>query len=109
MKLFGSKKSGRRSGGRSDSGKNRHSSEMIRSNDNDLSDELEKSAGKTSKHEQTKSKSVDEIVAARNKKGKKKKTGKVILIVVLVLVVIAVGAYAALQIFRPHPKLTTTV
>ena len=47
MKLFGSKKSGRRSGGRSDSGKNRHSSEMIRSNDNDLSDELEKSAGKT--------------------------------------------------------------
>lgn len=104
MKLFGSKKSGRRSGGRSDSGKNRHSSEMIRSNDNDLSDELEKSAGKTSKHEQTKSKSVDEIVAARNKKGKKKKTGKVILIVVLVLVVIAVGAYAALQIFSTPPE-----
>lgn len=76
MKLFGSKKSGRRSGGRSDSGKNRHSSEMIRSNDNDLPDELEKSAGKTSKHEQTKSKSVDEIVAARNKRAKRKRPAR---------------------------------
>ena len=34
MKLFCSKKSGRRSGGRSDSGKNRHNSEEISSNDN---------------------------------------------------------------------------
>ena len=104
MKLFGSKKSGRRSGGRSDSGKNRHSSEMIRSNDNDLSDELEKSAGKTSKHEQTKSKSVDEIVAARKKKGNKKKTGKVILIILLVIALLAGGVYVALEYFSDPPE-----
>ena len=98
MKLFGSKKSGRRSGGRSDSGKNRHSSEMIHSNDNDLSDELEKSAGKTYTPAQTQSKSVDEIVAARKKTGNKQQTGKVIMNIVHVLVVIAIGEYAALQI-----------
>ena len=80
MKLFGSKKSGRHSEERSSSDKSRHSAEQI----------TDDSAVKSGK-------SVDEIVAARNKKGKKKKTGKIILIIVLVLALLAGIGYVVLE------------
>lgn len=94
MKLFGSKNSGRHS-------KSEHVDENARNNDADwIEEELSEPEPEA---EQSKSKSVDEIVAARNKKSKKKKTGKVILIILLVLAVLAAGVYVALEYFISPP------
>ena len=60
-------------------------------------------AAKTEATEEQSGKSVDEIVAARNKKGKKKKTGKVILIILLVLVLLAGIGYAVLEFVIKPP------
>lgn len=86
MKLFGSKKSSRHSGERASADRSRQSRTV----------ETETSAEQSGK-------SVDEIVAARNKKGKKKKTGKVILIIVLVLALLAGIGYVALEYFISPP------
>lgn len=102
MKLFGSKNSSRRSGERGVSGKD-HSGEKILKNDTDWLDELTRPQAPAARTEQTRSKSVDEIVAARNKKSKKKKTGKVILIILLVLAVLVGGAYVALEYLISPP------
>ena len=89
MKLFGSKKSSRHSGERASADKTRRSTEQVTENSAEQS-----------------GKSVDEIVAARNKKGKKKKAGKVILIILLVLVLLAGIGYVVLEYFikPPEPK-----
>ena len=73
MKLFGSKNSSRRAGERGVSG-NEHSSEKVLKNDTDWLDELTQPQAPAARTGQTRSKSVDEIVAARNKKSKKKKS-----------------------------------
>ena len=80
MKLFGSKKSGRHAEEHSKTAKNIRSAEQI-------ADDPAEASGK----------SVDEIVAARNKKGKKKKTGKIILIILLVLALLAGIGYVVLE------------
>ena len=80
MKLFGSKKSGRHAEEHSKTAKNIRSAEQI-------ADDPAEAPGK----------SVDEIVAARNKKGKKKKTGKIILIILLVLALLAGIGYVVLE------------
>ena len=80
MKLFGSKKSGRHAEEHSKTPKNIRSAEQI-------ADDPAEASGK----------SVDEIVAARNKKGKKKKTGKIILIILLVLALLAGIGYVVLE------------
>lgn len=87
MKLFGSKKSSRHSGERA-------SADGIR----------QSRMAKTEATEEQSGKSVDEIVAARNKKGKKKKTGKVILIILLVLVLLAGIGYAVLEFVIKPPS-----
>lgn len=89
MKLFGSKKSSRHSGEKTSADKTRRSTEQVTENSAEQS-----------------GKSVDEIVAARNKKGKKKKAGKVILIILLVLVLLAGIGYVVLEYFikPPEPK-----
>ena len=103
MKLFGSKNSSRRSGERGVSGKE-HSGEKVLKNDTDWLDELTQPQAPAARTEQTRSKSVDEIVAARNKKSKKKKTGKVILIILLVIALLAGGVYVALEYFIDPPE-----
>lgn len=86
MKLFGSKKS------------SRHSGERVSADGSSRS-----RTAKTKATEEQSGKSVDEIVAARNKKGKKKKAGKVILIILLVLVLIAGIGYAVLEFVIKPP------
>lgn len=103
MKLFGSKNSSRRAGERGVSG-NEHSSEKTLKNDTDWLDELTQPQAPAARTGQTRSKSVDEIVAARNKKSKKKKTGKVILIILLVIALLAGGVYVALEYFIDPPE-----
>ena len=103
MKLFGSKNSSRRAGERGVSG-NEHSSEKVLKNDTDWLDELTQPQAPVARTGQTRSKSVDEIVAARNKKSKKKKTGKVILIILLVIALLAGGVYVALEYFIDPPE-----
>lgn len=103
MKLFGSKNSSRRAGERGVSG-NEHSSEKVLKNDTDWLDELTRPQAPAARTGQTRSKSVDEIVAARNKKSKKKKTGKVILIILLVIALLAGGVYVALEYFIDPPE-----
>ena len=103
MKLFGSKNSSRRAGERGVSG-NEHSSEKVLKNDADWLDELTQPQAPAARTGQTRSKSVDEIVAARNKKSKKKKTGKVILIILLVIALLAGGVYVALEYFIDPPE-----
>ena len=103
MKLFGSKNSSRRAGERGVSG-NEHSSEKVLKNDTDWLDELTQPQAPAARTGQTRSKSVDEIVAARNKKSKKKKTGKVILIILLVIALLAGGVYVALEYFIDPPE-----
>ena len=103
MKLFGSKNSSRRSEERGVSGKE-HSGEKVLKNDTDWLDELTQPQAPAARTEQTRSKSVDEIVAARNKKSKKKKTGKVILIILLVIALLAGGVYVALEYFIDPPE-----
>lgn len=103
MKLFGSKNSSRRAGERGVSG-NEHSSEKTLKNDTDWLDELTRPQAPAARTGQTRSKSVDEIVAARNKKSKKKKTGKVILIILLVIALLAGGVYVALEYFIDPPE-----
>lgn len=103
MKLFGSKNSSRRSGERGVSGKENNSEKVLK-NDTDWLDELTQPQAPAARTEQTRSKSVDEIVAARNKKSKKKKTGKVILIILLVIALLAGGVYVALEYFIDPPE-----
>ena len=103
MKLFGSKNSSRHAGERGVSGKE-HSGEKVLKNDTDWLDELTQPQAPAARTEQTRSKSVDEIVAARNKKSKKKKTGKVILIILLVIALLAGGVYVALEYFIDPPE-----
>ena len=103
MKLFGSKNSSRRAEKRGVSG-NEHSSEKALKNDTDWLDELTQPQAPAARTGQTRSKSVDEIVAARNKKSKKKKTGKVILIILLVIALLAGGVYVALEYFIDPPE-----
>ena len=103
MKLFGSKNSSRRAEKRGVSG-NEHSSEKVLKNDTDWLDELTQPQAPAARTGQTRSKSVDEIVAARNKKSKKKKTGKVILIILLVIALLAGGVYVALEYFIDPPE-----
>ena len=103
MKLFGSKNSSRRAGERGVSG-NEHSSEKVLKNDTDWLDELTRPQAPAARTGQTRSKSVDEIVAARTKKSKKKKTGKVILIILLVIALLAGGVYVALEYFIDPPE-----
>lgn len=103
MKLFGSKNSSRRAGERGVSG-NEHSSEKALKNDTDWLDELTRPQAPAARTGQTRSKSVDEIVAARNKKSKKKKTSKVILIILLVIALLAGGVYVALEYFIDPPE-----
>lgn len=103
MKLFGSKNSSRRSEERGVSGKENNSEKVLK-NDTDWLDELTQPQAPAARTEQTRSKSVDEIVAARNKKSKKKKTGKVILIILLVIALLAGGVYVALEYFIDPPE-----
>ena len=103
MKLFGSKNSSRHAGERGVSGKE-HSGEKVLKNDTDWLDELTRPQAPAARTGQTRSKSVDEIVAARNKKSKKKKTGKVILIILLVIALLAGGVYVALEYFIDPPE-----
>ncbi len=86
MKLFGSKKSSRHSGERAAADRSRQNHEV-----------------ETETTEDKSGKSVDEIVATRNKKGKKKKAGKVILIILLVLVLLAGIGYAVLEFVIKPP------
>ena len=87
MKLFGSKKSGRHAEEHSKTDRSRRSAEQI-------ADDSAKASGK----------SVDEIVAARNKKGKKKKTGKVIAIILLVLALLVGIGYVVLEYVISPPS-----